>query len=559
MTKKYLIGLDFGTDSARAVLIDSSNGDEIASSAKHYPQWMEGKYCDPAKQQYRQHPKDYLDVTTFIIKDVLKQSQEDVRDNVLAISIDTTGSTPVLVNKEGTPLSLMKEYAENPDAMFILWKDHTSIKESDKINTLNITEEQDYLKYVGGIYSSEWTFAKIAHVLNTNQSLLKDAYAYIEHCDWMSSVLTGIGKPEEIKRSRCAAGHKALWAEEWGGFPPSDFLHKIHPKLAEFHSRMKSETYTSDIVFGNLSADWATELGLSTNVKIGVGAFDCHVGAVGGEIKPGTLARSIGTSTCDIIIASEEEVNNKTIRGICGQVNGSVIPGYIGLEAGQSAFGDVYAWFKNVLAWPIENLLDNSSVINSETKIKLKEELLDQIIPELSEKAMKIPMEETSVLSLDWMNGRRTPDANQEVKGAITGITLGSDAPKLFRSLVEATAFGSKAIVDRFAEEGVEIKEIIGLGGVAKKSPFVMQTLANVLNMPIKVATTEQTCAFGAAMFAAVVGGVYDKVEDAQKGMGKGFDATYYPEKDLVEKYALLYKEYVKLGVFVDQSGSVVD
>lgn len=555
MNKKYVIGLDFGTDSSRAVLIDSSNGDEIASSVKYYPRWLDGKYCDASKQQYRQHPKDYIEVMSFIIKDVIEQSPAGISENIVAISVDTTGSTPVLVNKEGIPLSMLDKYSENPNALFVLWKDHTSIKESDKINSLNKNEKNDYLKYVGGIYSSEWAFAKIAHILDEDQTLLSDAYAYIEHCDWIPSVLTGIEKPEDIKRSRCAAGHKALWAKDWGGFPPADFLNKIHPKLGEFHGHMKSETYTSDVVFGNLSGKWAAELGLNDNVKVGVGGFDCHFGAVGGELKPGMLARSIGTSTCDILIATEEEVGNKTIRGICGQVDGSVVPGYIGLEAGQSAFGDVYAWFKNVLAWPIENLLENSSSIDNETKAKLKEELLDQIIPELSKKAMKIPMEESSLLALDWMNGRRTPDADQEVKGAITGITLGSDAPKIFKALVEATAFGSKAIADRFAEEGVEIKEIIGLGGVAKKSPFVMQCLANVLNMPIKVATTEQTCAFGAAMFAAVVGGVYEKVEDAQKAMGKGFDTTYYPEKELVEKYAEIYKDYVKLGNFV--SGNI--
>ncbi len=554
MNDKYVIGLDFGSDSARALLANASNGNEIASSVKYYPRWMEGKYCDPSKQQYRQHPKDYLEVMTYIIKDVLKQSPAEVANNVVAISVDTTGSTPILVNEKGIPLSLTEKHSDNPNALFILWKDHSSIKEAEKINSLNKNEENDYLKYVGGIYSSEWALAKIAHVMNEDEGLSGEAYAYIEHCDWMSSVLSGIEKPEDIKRSRCAAGHKALWAKEWGGFPPAEFLQKIHPKLAEFHSRMKSETYSSDVVFGSLTRKWATELGLNENVKVGVGAFDCHVGAVGGEIKPGTLARSIGTSTCDIMIASEKEVNNKTIKGICGQVDGSVIPGYIGLEAGQSSFGDVYAWFKSILAWPIENLLEKTSLINNETKLKLKEELLDQIIPELSEKAMKIPLEDTSVLALDWMNGRRTPDADEEVKGAVTGITLGSDSPKIFKALVEATAYGSKAIVERFLEEGVEINEIIGLGGVAKKSPFVMQTLANVINMPIKVATAEQTCALGASMFAAVVGGVYNTIEEAQKNMGQGFDASYSPDKDLVEKYADIYKKYLKLGAYANDN-----
>ena len=317
---------------------------------------------------------------------------------------------------------------------------------------------------------------------------------------------------------------------------------------------MDSMTYTSDVAVGNLTDPWSEKLGLNKNVKVGVGAFDCHMGAVGGELKPFTLARTIGTSTCDIMIASKEDVGGRTIKGICGQVDGSVIPGYIGLEAGQSAFGDVYAWFKDVLSWPVKNLIEKSSLLNEETKTELEKEILDQLIPKLSEEAAQIPLERSSLLAIDWMNGRRTPDANQEVKGAITGITLGSDAPKIFKALVESTAYGSKAIVDRFAEEGVKINEIIALGGVAKKSPFVMQTRASVLNMSIKVASTEQTCAFGAAMFAAVVGGVYDKIEYAQKAMGKGFDTTYYPDENLTSQYEELYQEYQRLGEFVNNN-----
>jgi len=554
MSNKYVIGLDFGTDSARAVLIDASNGDELSSSVKYYPRWMKGKYCDPSKQQYRQHPKDYLEVMTFIIKEILSDQSKGVKENVVAISVDTTGSTPVLVNDKGLPLAMMDKFSKNPNAMFVLWKDHTAIKEAEKINTLNEKEENDYLKYVGGIYSTEWVLAKTAHMLKEDNSIVEDAYAFIEHCDWIPAVLTGVEKPEEVKRSRCASGHKALWAEEWGGSPPKNFLNKIHPMLGEFRDHMSSMTYTSDIAVGNLTEKWSEKLGLDTNVKIGVGAFDCHMGAVGGELKPFTLARTIGTSTCDIMITSYEDVGDRTIKGICGQVDGSVLPGYIGLEAGQSAFGDVYAWFKDVVSWPVNDLLEKSSLIDQETKAKLQEEILDRIIPQLSEEASRIPLEKSSLLALDWMNGRRTPDANQEVKGAITGITLGSDAPMIFKALVESTAYGSKAIVDRFAEEGVEINEIIALGGVAKKSPFVMQTLANVLNMPIKVASTEQTCAFGAAMFAAVVGGVYNNVEDAQEAMGKGFDTTFYPDQNLSSKYEKLYQEYKRLGEFVNRN-----
>ncbi|HKK69178.1 MAG TPA: FGGY-family carbohydrate kinase, partial [Bacteroidales bacterium] len=279
----------------------------------------------------------------------------------------------------------------------------------------------------------------------------------------------------------------------------------------------------------------------------------CHMGAVGGGATSNVLARAIGTSTCDIMIADYEQIGDKLVKGICGQVDGSVVPGYVGLEAGQSGFGDIYAWFKNVVAWPLTNILNKSELVDAETRQKLIEETIDQIIPKMSEEAMNISVDESTILAVDWMNGRRTPDASQEVTGSIAGLTLGSSAPRIFRALVEATAFGSKAIVDRFREEGVELKAVIGLGGVARKSPFVMQTLADVLNMPIKVAATEQTCAVGAGMFAAVVAGVYDNVEEAQKQMGQGFEKEYTPIAENVKKYEAIYGKYLKLGAFTEK------
>jgi len=266
------------------------------------------------------------------------------------------------------------------------------------------------------------------------------------------------------------------------------------------------------------------------------------------------LVRVIGTSTCDIMVSSYEEMGHKLIPGICGQVDGSVIPGMVGLEAGQSAFGDVYAWFKNVVAWPVVNILSKTTLIDEATKQKLIDETLDQIIPALSVEAAKIPVSESSILATDWLNGRRTPDTSQLVKGTITGLNLGSSAPLMFRALVEATAYGSKAIVDRFIENGVEIKEIIGIGGIALKSPFVMQTLADVLNMPIKVAKAEQACAFGASMFAAVVAGVYAKVEDAQAAMGMGFAAEFYPNVENHKLYLEIYKKYTAIGKFTEEN-----
>jgi L-ribulokinase len=344
-----------------------------------------------------------------------------------------------------------------------------------------------------------------------------------------------------------------MWHESWGGLPEEEFLTALDPLLAGYRDRLYKDTYTADVRVGNLTPEWAERLGLTTRVAVGVGAFDCHMGAVGGGVTPNVLARAIGTSTCDIMIAPYDQIGDKLIAGICGQVDGSVIPGYVGLEAGQSGFGDIYAWFKRVISWPLENILADTTIVDAETRAKLIEETEDKIIPKLSEAAMKIPVEESTVIAVDWMNGRRTPDASQEVTGSIAGLKLGSDAPRIFRALVEATAFGSKAIVDRFAREGVRIDGVIGLGGVAKKSPFVMQTLADVLNMPIKVARTVETCAVGAAMFATVAAGVHSNVEEAQKAMAKGFEKEYTPNPANVKAYAEIYEKYVKLGAFTER------
>ena len=550
---KYVIGLDYGSDSARAVVVNAETGEEMASSVKYYPRWMEGKYCVPTANQYRQHPQDYVDALEYTVKDALSKCPAGTGEQVVGIAFDTTGSTPVFTDKEGTPLSLLPEFAENPNAMFVLWKDHTGIKEAQEINDLCSKWDIDYSSYEGGIYSSEWFWAKALHVLRADEKVRDAAYSIVEHCDWMPALLAGNTNPHEICRSRCASGHKAMWLEKWGGLPSEEFLTALDPVLAGYRERLYSETCPTDKKVGNLTAEWASRLGLTTNVAIAVGAFDAHTGAVGAEIKPGSLVRIIGTSTCDIMVTSYEELGTKLIPGICGQVDGSVIPGMVGLEAGQSAFGDVYAWFKNVVAWPVVNILSKTTLIDEATKQKLINETLDQIIPALSIEAAKVPVSESSVLATDWMNGRRTPDANQLVKGTITGLNLGSSAPLIFRALVEATAYGSKAIVDRFIENGVVINEIIGIGGIALKSPFVMQTLADVLNMPIKVAKAEQACAFGTSMFAAVVAGVYEKVEDAQKAMGMGFAQEFYPNDENAALYAELYKDYIKLGQFTEK------
>ena len=551
--ESYVIGVDYGTDSVRSVILDAANGQEVASSIFVYPRWKDGLYCDTAQNQFRQHPLDHIEGLEFTIKECIHKAGVIVASGVKAISVDTTGSSPVAVDKTGTPLALTAGFENNPNAMFVLWKDHTSTKEAAEINEHATKFDVNYLRYVGGIYSSEWFWAKLLHILRIDDSVRNNCYSWVEHCDWIPFLLTGGKDIHQMKRGVCSAGHKALWAVEYGGLPPNEFFTSLDPLLNCFTSRLFTKTYTSDEPAGNLSKEWSERLGLSTNVIIGVGAFDAHMGAVGGQIEPYHLSKVMGTSTCDILVAPIDEIRDKLVKGICGQVRGSVIPGMMGMEAGQSAFGDTYAWFRNLITNSFENILKNSDVVNAVTADLLQKELSKKLISELSNEAAKLPLHENDELAVDWLNGRRTPDANQMLKASIMNLNLGTDAPRIFKALVEATCFGAKAIVDRFNREDVPVRGLIGLGGVARKSNYVMQVMADVLNMPIRIHKSEQTCAIGAGMFAATVAGIYDKVEHAMAVMGQGFDKAFRPDKNNIELYNKRYEKYRALGSFIEQ------
>ncbi len=554
MGDKFVIGIDYGTDSVRSVIVDAANGNEISTSTFYYPRWRDGLYCNPSIQQYRQHPLDYIEGLKFTTKDCIKKAGPSIAKNIKAISVDTTGSTPIAVDETGTPVSLLQGFENNPHAMFVLWKDHTSIKEAEEINIHAKKFDINYLQFVGGIYSSEWYWAKLLKTLRADETVRKVCYAWMEHCDWIPFLLTGAKHVSEMKVGVCAAGHKALWSEAFDGLPPNDFFASLDPLLDGFTKRLFSKTYTADKAAGTINAAWAERLGLSKNLVIGVGAFDAHMGAVGGQIEPYHLSKVMGTSTCDILVAPADDMKHKLVKGICGQVNGSVVPGMVGLEAGQSAFGDTYAWWKNILQWPLKNILEKSSFTDDAVKQLLLNEISETIIPMLADEASKIPLNENDVLATDWLNGRRTPDANQQLRASITGLHLGSDAAHIFKALVESTCFGAKKIADRFVEEGIPVKGLIGLGGVAKKSPFIMQMMADVLNMPIRIHKSEQTCAAGAAMFAATAAGIYNRVEDAMNAMGQGFELTYYPNQSNRDIYSKRYEQYKVLGNFTEQA-----
>lgn len=552
---KYVIGLDYGSDSARALVVNAETGKIMATSVKYYPRWKKGLYCNPKINQWRQHPKDYLEVLEATVKDALSQCPKGTAKEVVGIAFDTTGSTPAFTDETGTPLAMLPEFEENPNAMFVLWKDHTAVKEAEEINEACAKSDINYIKYEGGIYSAEWYWAKAMHILREDEKVAQKAYSIVEYCEWLPAVLTGVNKSKDIVRSRCACGHKAMWHKEWGGLPSEDFLKSLEPKLAGFRERLFEETATADKPVGHLCKEWAEKLGLNEDVVVAGGAYDCHMGAVGAGVTPHTLVRVIGTSTCDVMVASYDEIGSKCIKGICGQVDGSVIPGMVGLEAGQSSFGDVYAMFRRILEFPVREILPQTigDKLSQEEINSIIEKTCDKIIVKLTEKAEKIPISESTMIATDWINGRRTPDANQLLKGTIAGLTLGTNAPQVFRALVEATAFGTKAIVDRFESEGIIIDNVIGIGGIALKSPFVMQTMCDVINKPIKVCNTDQACALGAAMFAATAAGVYNKVEDAIKNMNSGFSNEFVPRPENVKVYADLYNKYLKLGQFTEK------
>ena len=542
-TPLYTLGLDFGTDSVRALLVDVHTGEETRTAVVAYPRWARGAYCRPERQQYRQHPMDYVESMTTAIRQVTDQ----LKGHLIGIGVDTTGSTPVAVNEAGTPLALLPEFSENPNACFILWKDHTAIEEAERFNQLARRAAVDYTRYSGGIYSSEWFWAKIAHVCRTDADIHAAAYSWVEHCDWIPYLLSGQQSIAAAKRSRCAAGHKACWHPDWGGLPPDEFLTQVEPRLQGLRMRLYTDTYTADEVAGYLSAEWADRLGIPAGIPIAVGAFDAHMGAVGGQIEPFQLSRIMGTSTCDILVAPAAHLPAAPVRGICGQVAGSVLPDLVGLEAGQSAFGDVYAWLVRLIRGATENFIQQQEWLAATDRDRLCQALETDLLIQLSQRAAALT-DDSELLARDWLNGRRTPDADQRLQGVLSGITLGTDAPQLFRALVEATCYGARLIVDRFIAEGVDIQGVIGLGGVAKKSPYVMQTLADVLQRPVKIVRSEQTCALGAAMFAAVAAGHHSTVAVAMERMGSGFDRTYTPDPGRADYYTTRYLRYQELA-----------
>ena len=533
---KYSIGLDFGTNSCRAVIVDISNGEELANQVFNYPSGDAGIITDPADPNLaRQNPDNYLKGIEATIKGALEKARTATNgfssDDVIGIGVDTTGSSPLPVDNEGTPLSFKDEFKNEPAAMVWLWKDHTSFEEAKFITDKAADLRPEYLAKIGGVYSSEWFWSKILHCRKENPQVFDAAYSFVEICDWIPAVLTGNTKPDDIKRSVCAAGHKAMYNEKWGGLPDDEFLTALSPDLVDLRKRLDFKAYPAEEKAGYLTSEWADKLGLSTDTAVAVGAFDAHIGAVGAGIKVGTLVKILGTSTCDVMIHPADE-KLADIPGVCGIVDGSVMGGYYGIEAGQSAVGDIFLWFVNQLV-PEKYGKTN-----------------DEKFRNLEKEALKLKPGETGLLALDWNNGNRTILVDVRLTGLLLGQTLHTQPHEIYRALVEATAFGALAIIDRIEENGVQINEVINCGGLAVKNKLLMQIYADVTNRPMKISRSEQTPALGAAIFAAVASGKeaggYDdigKARDTMTGVGKVY--TPIPENHAV--YKELYKLYKQI------------
>lgn len=530
----YTIGLDYGTNSVRCVIVDTANGDELATAIHEYETGQAGIILDASDHNLaRQNPADYLKGVEVTVKEALAHAKKADKNfdasKVIGIGVDTTGSTPLPVNVDGTPLYMLDEFKNNPNAAAWLWKDHTGHAEAAEITELAEKHHPEYLAKCGGTYSSEWFFSKILHCLRVDPTVFDAAHTWVEHSDWLPAVLTGTDHPDKLKRCRCAAGHKAMFNDTWGGYPDADFLSKLDPKLGKLRSTLGDKTFAVDTAAGNLTDRWAAKLGLSAGIPVAMGAFDAHLGAVGSGIGAGVLVKIIGTSTCDMVVAPDDAAL-PDIPGICGIVDGSILPGFFGLEAGQSAVGDIFNWFVNYIQPHGEQAGSHEA---------------------LTEKAAALKPGQSGLLALDWNNGNRTILVDQRLTGLLTGQTLHTTGEQIYRALIEATAFGAITIINRFAEYGVKISEIVNCGGISEKNAMLMQIYADVTGREMKIARSAQACALGSAVAAAVVAGKaaggHDTFADAQAAMCGTKDITYKPIAENQKVYAELYSLYKQM------------
>lgn len=530
----YVIGLDYGTNSVRCIIVDTADGGEAAAAVHEYETGRQGIMLDANDHNLaRQSPADYIKGAEVTVRRAISQARKkDKRfrpEKIIAIGVDTTGSTPLPVDKDGKPLAMSPEFRKNLNAQAWLWKDHTGFAEADEITELARRKHPEYLAKCGGTYSSEWFFSKILHCVRVAPKVCDAAYTWVECADFVPAVLTGTIRPDKLRRCRCAAGHKAMFSDTWGGFPAREFLTELDERLGCLHDTLSRQTWAVDTAAGNLTEEWAGKLGVNAGIPVAMGAFDAHLGAVGAGIREGTLVKIIGTSTCDMAVR-KKDTELPDVPGICGIVDGSILPGFWGLEAGQSAVGDIFNWFVNY--------------INPGGKSAGTHEAL-------TKRAAKLKPGQSGLLALDWNNGNRTILVDQRLTGLLLGQTLHTRPEEIYRALVEATAFGALTIINRLEEYGIEIKKVINCGGIAEKNPMLMQIYADVTGRTMEVSPSAQTCALGSAIAAAVVAGMakggYDSFADAQRAMCGVSKTSYKPIAENHGVYRQLYKSYKQL------------
>ncbi len=546
MEKKYVIGVDFGSDSVRAVVADTSSGETAGSGTAFYPRWKKGLYQHPEQQIFRQHPLDYLEALECCVKEALTNLDAMQIQRIVGIGVDTTGSTPVPVNEEGVPLALLEGFAECENAMFHLWKDHSAAAEAEELHRVFTSGSVDYSRYQGK-YSSEWFWAKILHTVRQDEKIREAAYTWYEHCDWMTGILCGKTRPEEIYHSACAAGHKALWHSSWSGLPSAEVLESADPYLASVRHRYGNAPRPATVKAGELTKEWAGRLGLPTGIAVSGSSFDAHAGAVGAGIRERTMVCTLGTSAVDMVVVKDEDLKRKDIRRFGGQAEDSILPGYTGIETGQAAFGDIFAWFKKILMWPVEQA---KSCLREEEYETFYGRMEERMLFELQEQARKLSNEPFPI-ALDWFNGRRYPDTGDSKKAMIGNLTLGMGAPCIYRALVFGAICGLKRIVDGFEDARIEIQRIVAVGGISKKSDYIMQMMADVLGKKISILDADQTCALGAAVYAAMADGSYPDVETALEHMSAKCVKEYLP--DASGRYRQHYEEYLRLARLADE------
>lgn len=548
--KKYTIGIDFGSDSVRAIVADVNNGEIRSCGVEYYPRWRAGLYQHPGQEIYRQHPLDYLESMEVCVKKALEELDADEKLGIVGIGIDTTGSTLAPVNEEGTPLALLPEFADCEDAMFFLWKDHSAASEAEELNELFQNGSAiDYTKYQGA-YSAEWFWAKILYAVRRNKAVYRNASTWVEHSDWIVGVLNGNTNPDTIYHNACAAGHKALYHSAWNGLPDGKLLSRADPYLTKVCKYYQREPLSAVVKTGTLTKEWAEKWGIGETVAVAGSSFDAHAGAVGAGICENVMVSILGTSAVDLMVGNAEDMKGKDIHAYGGQAENSILPGFVGIESGQAAFGDILAGFKRILMWPISKCMPYLK--NKEEVEMLQKEMSEKMLSLLEQDAYGQEGKPMPII-LDWFNGRRYPDTDDAQNSAATGMYLGMDAVTLYRALVFGAVAGLRRICDGFVSAGLKIDRLIAVGGISNKSRYVMQTMANVLEREILAADSEQVCALGAAIYGAVAAGCYDSMDRAIGHMASKTSTIYRPKENVLNFYRKKYQEYLRLAEMMEQ------